>query len=261
MSIYKTYRHIESEGTINGNRYALEVYCTWYIPYNSLNNGKKNYASVSETNLADHILKHTPTYLCGSKHTDQFGNEWYEKAWMGDYLYVAVKNGERMFTEPTSYYNACQIISKDANLPYDDKYSHYEYCYNKMHKLHEKFDSSKGEYVPNYADLFKRRFNVGDRVFYLVHKDSDTRNGERYQVESFIIEKAEFDGDHWSYDNGGTTCLSHKSVTEKSAFKSVEDIIKVYGTDIWMWHHNGGCYIEKCLSTAYFMRYIDQQED
>lgn len=260
MSIYKTYRHINSRGTINGNKYELEEYCTWYIPFNSLNNGKKAYASVSETNLADHILKRTPTYLNGNEHTDQFGNKWYEMDWMGDSRFVVIKNGERMFTGPVSYYDACQIISKDAGLPLVEGRDYYECCYNKLRTLDDGFDSSKGEYVPDYAELFTRRFKMGDRIFYIRQTDSDTRNGERMQVESFIVKDIVFRGNHWEYDNGGTSCLSHTSVKESYAFESVEKLKEVYGNDIWMWHHNGGCCIERCPSTDYFMRYIEQQE-
>ena len=250
MSIYKTYRHIHAEGTINGVKYALEKYCTWYIPY--------KYAPVLETNLADHILVRTPKPLNSNVHTDQFGNEWYEKVNLGDSLFVAMKEGERLFTEPTSYFKACQVISKDAGLPFDGK--HYETCYRYLRCVDEHFDSSKGEYVPDFENLIPHRFNVGDRVFRVVHKDSDTRNGERKQVESFIVKNVTFGGNHWEYDDGDPTCW-RKSVNESQAFKSVEEIKEVHGDDIWMWHHLGGCRIEKCPSTEFFMKYLSQQED
>lgn len=257
MSIYKTFKTISHRGRINGNEYSLEEYTTYYHPYECLDNGVNRYATRNEIDLGALHLMQGHNSLCSSMAVDQFGNEWYKS---DDYvMYVPLCNGTRLLEEPTHYWRACQEISRHAGLPKKDD-DFYEYCYKYLGEVSRNTKKFEGEYVPDYEKMFKERFKVGDRVFFVRHYDRETRNGDRLQIHSIIVKTIkhygpdvcflDYDPSQWR-----GTCWDNE-VRQSDCEASVEDLCKKYkGKTLYMWHRSGACSIEPCTSTSLYLQY------
>lgn len=257
MSIYRTYKAVERKGTINGKNYELVAYMTYYNAYSSLHLEGLKYADAEEAKDIELTFKKGAP-LNSSAFTDNYGNIWYK----GETLYIAFANGIALNSVPTSYYEVCQLISKDANLVNPDMVSGYDYCYNKLTKcLREYFAPMiEGEYVRDFDTMFTTDFKVGDRVFYVVHKDRDTRCGERLQIEMMTIKDIAFCGDglYLFNHNSKQGYLTYGDVyrPQNRCAKSVEELCKIYPNEyLYMWHRNGRVAIEECHSTELFLRY------
>lgn len=267
MSVYITFKHIDSEIEANGKKYTVVEFNTWYHPFDCISTDK-GYKKPDEFDLSTLTLRHTPKIVNSEVHSDQFGNEWFENKDLIQFM--AYCDGKPLTKEPTYYSTAAKAIADDAgindlSIRYYSENRRFASGYRFLSKKNPWMDTSRGEYVKDFSSMFTPRFKVGDRVFYLEHRDRDTRNGERYQIVSFIVTHIRFNGNFWEYSDrdltGGYRAWD-KFTSEEEAAASVEELQQRHPYDkLYMWHHLGGCHIEECPSTKYFMRYLKQQED
>lgn len=256
MSINKTFKTVSHKGTINSKAYSLMEYTTYYHPYDSIDDGIRKYAPKKDVDLAVFHLVQGHNSLCASMATDQFGNEWYKSD--ENIKYVAFCGDKALNTEPTFFWDACQSISRYAGLPKKADSDYYEYCYKYLQETSKNSRKFEGEYVPDYEGMFKVKFKVGDRVFYVRHYGSETRNGDRYQVHSMIVRAIiHFGPDiyYLDYDpqQRSGNC-SDRHIKQSNCEASVEDLCKKYkNTTLYMWHSGGGCRIEPCSSTSQYL--------
>lgn len=266
MSIYKAYTALKATATINDKRYKLVEYAVYYYPYSHLlkKAGEYNNQFTIKESADMEIKLRSGRDKWGSRGWfDQFGNEWHHLDMGWGSLYMAYADDVPLTESPTSYYDACQLISKDANLIDKSMVSGYAYCYNRLNEKYKSFDPTDKEWVKDFSDMIPCPYKVGDRVFYVSHKDRDTRCGERNQIETFIISNIYFVGDDWMLSNcseNASFSFSNHSVEARKASKDIETLCKRYKDTLYMWHHLGGVSIEPCNSTEYFMKYIDKQE-
>lgn len=249
MTIYKTFKTLESKGVINGKSYLVYRFTSYYCPYDScLREGKIK--SVAE-------IVFTPySGITNANIKDQFGNDWYK----GEDKYIAYANGVALNVQPTSYYDAYQLISKDANLVNPKMVSGYDYSYNRLGKCYEsRRNFWRDEFVPNYDEMFKPKYKIGDIVFYTTHYDSDTRCGERKQIHHFVIKDISVGGGKIRYYNTSSKkpFLEYGDIEaeEWQIEPSVESLCKARGETLYMWHRNGRVAIEPCSSTEIYLRY------
>lgn len=267
MSQFITFKHIDSEIVLNGKTYTVEEYNTWYSPYSTLNT-ENGWSTQNEYDMSKLRLRRSPTKCNRNLHADQFGNDWYEsvdKKW-----YQLYRDGVKVFEQPTYLGTVIEKIYNEngMELPKIRLYSNgcaIDTGYEGQVKKDLWMDTSKGEFVPDFASLFKPKYNIGDRVFYAAYKDKETRCGERYQVESFIVKDRRFVGYQWCYydtEPSQYETVWDKYATEDEAASSVEELKERYPyRDLYMWHHLGGVRVEICPSTDYYMRYIKEQEN
>lgn len=265
MSVYIIFKHIDSEIEVEGKKYTIVEFNTWYHPYDSIGTDK-GYKKPNEFDLSTLKLRHTPKVVNSGTHSDQFGNEWFEDNSV--VYYMAYCDGKPLTKEPTYYDTAARAIAEkigitDFSIRYYSGDRRLDSGFRFLQKKDLWMDTSRGEYVKDFSSMFKPRFKVGDRVFYLEHRDRDTRNGERYQIVSFIITHIRFNGNYWEYsdrdlsDGYGSW---DKYTSQEAAAASVEELKQRHPYDkLYMWHHLGGCHIEECPSTDYFMKFIKQQ--
>ena len=256
MSIYKTFKEISHKGTINGTRYHLEAFTSYYHPYDSINIGIERHAPKKRIDVGIFILVQGNNSLCRSMATDQFGNEWYIAD--DSIKYIAYAEGMPLNDEPTYFWDACQAISRHAGLPKKAD-GYYEYCYSFLAQNKSK-RPFEGEYVPRYEEMFAVDFKVGEKAYFVQHYDRETRNGERYQIHSFTVKAIEYHGPNiflLDYDPELTSgTVWNYSIEHKNCCKSVEELCERYkGQKLYMWHRDGGCRIEPCSSTSIFDKY------
>ena len=250
MKLTMTFKNLARKGIINGKTYELYNFTTWIESY---------YAGYTRDDLPNvKITSEMGTFYNQRKDTN--GKIWAEMGGMENVKWVACCDGEILNVVPTSYYDVHQLVSKHANLLDPKMVSEYAYCYNKFSDLLPRdYETYKGEYIPNYDEMFTPKYKVGDRIFYAVHKDSDTRCGERYQVESFIVGGIEVCSGNIFYHNykGDKDTLNTWDIIcrEYNCFLSVEELAKHTSDTLYMWHRNGRCCIEPCTSTELYLRY------
>ena len=245
-----TFRTLAKRAVINNKTYELYKFVTWIESYHT-GYTKADLPNITITNKRG---------IFYNQREDTNGELWTELD-QDEYIkWVACCDGEVLNDVPTYYYDVHQIVSKHANLRDPKMVSGYAYCYDKFTNLVSKnYESYKGEYIPNYDDFFTPRYKIGDRIFYAVHKDSDTRCGERHQVESFIIKGLSICGGNVTYHNyeGDKSMLNTWDIQcrERRCYLSVEELAKHTPEKLYMWHRNGRCCIEPCTSTELYLKY------
>lgn len=108
-----------------------------------------------------------------------------------------------------------------------------------------------------YEKFFTPKFKIGDTVFCVTYHDSETRCGERYQIEHMKIENISIDMGRIIYYNHNDDffCIDHISIAQDRVAATVEELIERFKKrheKLYMWAPGVRLGIVKCESTQQY---------
>ena len=165
---------------------------------------------------------------------------------------IVYKDGVPMTEKPLTREESWGMPEEAEIVPVNDFWAYRQGTFKRTFE-----DPFKIWDTEEYEKFFTPRFKVGDTVFCLLHHDSETRCGERWQIEHMKIENISIDMGRILYYNNTDDFFSidHISVRQLYVGATVEELIERFGKTygkLYMWRPGRVLGIVECTSTQQY---------